>query len=74
MNLFEPPCAGQLGLRQCSLDPAGPMGRLDLLAALDLIRQPRGPVDQVALDGVAGLHVADPLLNLLFQLLRFCLG
>ena len=55
-------------------DSAGQVGRLDPLAALDRQRQPRRLVDQLALDGVARLHVADPLLDALFELFGVFLG
>ena len=55
-------------------DPAGQVGRLDPLAAVDRQCQPRRLVDQLALDGVPRLHVADPLLGALFELFGVFLG
>jgi hypothetical protein len=50
------------------------VGRLDPLGALDLPRQPRCAADQVTPGGVAGIHVANPLLGPVFQLLGVLLG
>jgi len=38
------------------------------------VGQPRRVADQVTLDGVAGLHVRDPLLDPVFQLLGIFMG
>src|SRR5271157_4568286 len=59
-SLRAPPCAEHL--------------RLDPLAALDRQRQPRRLADQVALDGVLRLHIADPLLGPLLQSFGVFLG
>src|SRR5208337_686549 len=59
-NLLEPASADLLRLRPRSLS--------------DPVSQPRRVADQVTLDGVAGLHVRDPLLDPVFQLPGIFMG
>ena len=76
LDLFRPgdvqqPAAELANLRAL---PCAKHLRLDPLAALDRQRQPRRLADQVALDGVLRLHIADPLLGPLFQSFGIFLG